>query len=74
MWLAKTSGSRVGFFSKGLITTNLNNRGTYPVDTDRFIIYSIEVLTRGKASLSDLVGLGLRRQINGLDEEIVDDK
>lgn len=71
--MAEISGSRVIFFSKGLITTSLNDWGTYPVDIDRFIISSVEVLTRGKASLSNLVGMGLRRQIDGFDEEIVDD-
>ena len=36
------------------------------------IIFSKEVLIKGKTSLSSLVGMGSRRQVEGLDDEIVE--
>uniref|UniRef100_A0AAQ4QAX1 Son of sevenless homolog 1 (Drosophila) n=1 Tax=Gasterosteus aculeatus aculeatus TaxID=481459 RepID=A0AAQ4QAX1_GASAC len=67
--LANTSGARVGFLRRGLITATLRDCGTCPVNKDRFIISNKDVLTKGKTSLSSLVGIGSKRQVEDLDFE-----
>lgn len=63
--LAKTLGSRVG-----LITATLEDFIALPVNRDRLIISSIEVLTKGEGNL---VGIESKRQVDTLDEEIAKD-
>lgn len=60
--MAKTLGSRVG-----LITATLEDFIALPVNRDRLIISSIEVLTKGEGNL---VGIESKRQVDSLDEEI----
>ena len=68
--MAKTSGSRVGFLRRGLITAILKDRGTYPDDNDRLIVFSNVLLIRGRISFSNFVGMGSKIQVVGLEPEI----
>ncbi len=56
---------------RGLITAVFKDRATYSLNADRIIITSREVLTKGKAFLGSL-GMESKRQVDGLDEEMVD--
>ena len=68
-WLATTSGSRVGFWSRGLITASLKDCGTYPDDNERLIVFSNVLSIRGRISLSNLVGMGSKIQVVGLERD-----
>ena len=69
--LAKTAGPRVDFL-RFLITAVLKDHGTEPVDKDRFTISNKEVLNKGKTSLKSLVGMGSKRRVDNIDEEVVE--
>ena len=61
--------SRTGLLRRGLITATLKECSTYPVTKDILIISSKEVLTNGETSLSSLVGMEFKRQVDGLDKK-----
>ena len=55
---------------RGLITAILKDRGTYPDDNERLIVFSNVLSMRGRISLSNFVGMGSKIQVLGLDDEI----
>ena len=71
LYLAKTSGSRVDFLRRNLITASLKDCGTYPDDNDRLIIFSIVLFIKDRIYLSNFVGMGSKIQVAGLDDEII---
>ena len=56
---------------RGLITAILKDRGTYPDDDDKLIVFSNVLLIRGRISSSNFVGMGSKIQAVGLEPEII---
>ena len=56
----------MGFLRRGLITAILKDRGTYPDDNDRLIVFSNVLLIMGRISFSNFVGMGSKIQVVGL--------
>ena len=54
------------------MTATLKACGTYPVTKERLIWFSIAALTKGKTSLSSLVGIGSSRHVADLEEVITE--
>ena len=71
LWFAKTSGSRVDFLRRGLITASLKDCGTCPDDNDRLIVFSKVLSIRVRISLSNFVGMGSKIQVVGLEHTII---
>jgi len=63
--LARTSGSREGFFRSGLMTAALRADGTWPEFKERFIILVMRGLMAERCDLISVVGKGSRMQVVG---------